>query len=85
MTVSSSTAANVRELLAPRVPRLLTAGDSADHEPLGGDGLGLDSIAIAEALLECERQFGVRLTDLLDGAPVTIARIAQRVEQDSAS
>jgi acyl carrier protein len=81
MIVSSSVSASVREVLAVRVPRLRTAGDSIDHQPLGADGLGLDSIAIAEALLDCEKQFSVRLTDLLDGAPVTIARIAARVEQ----
>ncbi len=85
MTVSTSSVASVREVLAVRVPRLLLAGDSADHLPLGSDGLGLDSIAIAEALLDCERRFRIRLTDLLDGAPVTIARIAARVEQDPAS
>lgn len=85
MTVSSSSVVSVREVLAVRMPRLLRAGDAADHLPLGSDGLGLDSIAIAEALLDCERRFGVRLTDLLDGAPVTIARIAARVDQDQAS
>jgi acyl carrier protein len=85
MVVSTSTVASVREVVGRRASRLLAAGGSADDLPLGSEGLGLDSIAIAEALLDCEKHFGIRLTDLLDGVPVTIARIAARVEQDSVS
>jgi acyl carrier protein len=68
----------VHAIVAKRVSRL-SDSDRIDDVPLGAEGLGLDSIAIAEVLLDCERHFGVRLTDLLDGPPITVARIASRV------
>jgi len=68
----------VRAIVAARVSRL-SDSDLIDDVPLGSEGLGLDSIAIAEVLLDCERRFGVRLTDLLDGPAITLARIAARV------
>lgn len=68
----------VRAIVVARVPRL-SDSDRIDDVPLGSEGLGLDSIAIAEVVLDCERRFGVRLTDLLDGPPITLARIASRV------
>jgi acyl carrier protein len=76
---------NVRELIALRAPRLREFDVADDDVALGAGGLGLDSIAIAEVLLDCERYFGVRVTDLLDGAPITITRIAARLEQVTAS
>ncbi len=39
---------------------------------LGSDGLGLDSVAIAEVLMDCESRFGVELTDLLSDTPLTV-------------
>jgi acyl carrier protein len=45
---------------------------------LGSSGLGLDSIAIAEVLLDCERRFGMSFTDLLDGAPITLGSLIAR-------
>jgi acyl carrier protein len=39
---------------------------------LGAGGLGLDSIAMVEMLLECERRFGVPMAGLLEGAPLTV-------------
>jgi acyl carrier protein len=47
-----------------------------DDVTLGEEGLGLDSIAIAEVLLACEERFGVSMAVLLDGQSITIARIA---------
>ena len=82
MTALSIVATAIREIVASRAARPLD-GDT-DDVPLGSNGLGLDSIAIAEVLLECERRFDVRLTDLLD-APVTVRRIVARVEQSSES
>ncbi|HKR67112.1 MAG TPA: acyl carrier protein [Thermoanaerobaculia bacterium] len=73
---------NVRDLIQRRAPHL--AGIASNDVALGADGLGLDSIAIAEVLVDCERHFGVRVTDLLlEGGPVTVARIVQRVASAS--
>ncbi|HYH06740.1 MAG TPA: phosphopantetheine-binding protein [Thermoanaerobaculia bacterium] len=49
--------------------------------PLGGDGLGLDSIAIAEVLLDCEARFGVNVADLLSGETITFGALVERLEQ----
>jgi acyl carrier protein len=75
----------IRELIALRAPQLREPYFADDDVALGTGGLGLDSIAIAEVLLDCERYFGVRVTDLLDGAPITVARIAARLDQVTAS
>jgi acyl carrier protein len=69
---------SVRAIVVARVSRL-SDHEALDDVPFGVEGLGLDSIAIAEVLLECERHFSIRLTDLLDGPPITVGRIAARV------
>lgn len=75
----------VHELIARRAPHLLEFDPPVDDLALGAEGLGLDSIAIAEVLIDCERHFGVRITDLLDGAPITVGRITARLQQALAS
>jgi acyl carrier protein len=48
--------------------------------PLGAGGLGLDSIRMVEVLLACEEQFGVALAaELLDGKPLTVGRLVDRI------
>jgi len=79
MNVHSRIASSLLEIIAAKAA---VAPDVADETQLGANGLGLDSIAIAEVLLDCERRFGVRMTDLLDGEPITIGRLAARIEQD---
>ena len=79
MTVDlTQTSESIRAIVVARVSRL-SDHDLPDDVPFGSEGLGLDSIAIAEVLLDCERHFGTRLTDLLDGPPITVGRIASRV------
>jgi acyl carrier protein len=68
-------AATVREIVAKHASS--SVGD--DATPLGGDGVGLDSIALAEVLLECEERFGAEVADLLDGGAVTVQRIVERI------
>ncbi|HEX9986068.1 MAG TPA: phosphopantetheine-binding protein [Thermoanaerobaculia bacterium] len=68
---------DLRGLVASRVARPLDPAD--DDLPLGGSGLGLDSIAIAELLLEIEQQFGVTVTDLLAGETLTLRALLARV------
>lgn len=51
-----------------------------DDLPLGAEGLGLDSIAVAEVLLECEERFGTSCGQLLvESGRLTIARLAQHL------
>ena len=73
-----STDALVREILRKRGVR---AENIDPHTPLGGDGLGLDSIAIAEVLLECEMRFGVNVADLLSGEAITFGKLVERLER----
>jgi len=46
---------------------------------LGADGLGLDSIAIAEVLLECEERFDRSCGQLLESDGLTIARLVRHL------
>jgi acyl carrier protein len=52
------------------------AASIAEDTALGEGGLALDSIAVAEVLLECENAFGVSAAPLIDGQPVTLRRMA---------
>ena len=61
--------------------RGVRAESIAPATPLGGDGLGLDSIAIAEVLLDCEMRFGVNVADLLSGEAITFGALAERLER----
>lgn len=66
----------VREIVRAHAP-----GSVDDDMPLGADGLGLDSIAIAEVVLECEVRLGVPVSALLESRePLTVARIAEHLE-----
>jgi hypothetical protein len=58
-----------------------TGGVLSSDVPLGKEGLGLDSIAIAEVLLECEHHFDVRLLSLLQGPPLTMTRLVDHLTQ----
>jgi acyl carrier protein len=62
------------ELLRARSPLAGEPPLPADL-PLGAGGLGLDSIAMVELLLDCETRFGGRATDLLAGPPLTVGRL----------
>jgi acyl carrier protein len=62
------------DLLRSRFP-LAGGGPLPDDLRLGAGGLGLDSIAMVELLLDCERRFGVCTAGLLEGAPLTVGRL----------
>ena len=55
----------------------------AQHSELSDDGtlaeLGLDSISMAEVLLDCEARFGVNVDALLEGEPLTLRRLIAHV------
>lgn len=51
------------------------------HLPLGAEGLGLDSIALVEVLLACEKAFGVELAaEMLAISPLTVGILTRRIE-----
>lgn len=53
---------------------------------LGPGGLGLDSIALVEILLDCEQRFGIpRPAGLLEGEPLTVGRLIEHVRTATAS
>ncbi|MGZ7080241.1 MAG: phosphopantetheine-binding protein [Thermoanaerobaculia bacterium] len=48
---------------------------------LGADGLGLDSIALVEVLLECEEAFGVALAaDALSAPSLTVGFLIETLQ-----
>ena len=71
----------VLEIVSSHAP----AGSFDDAAALGAEGLGLDSIAIAEILLECETRFGIPFNDLLEErAPLTVGRLVEHLETSAA-
>lgn len=67
----------IRELLRSRVPLARALDDLPDSLQLGAGGLGLDSIALVELLLECEERFHLPPSlPLLEGPPLTIGLFA---------
>jgi acyl carrier protein len=49
--------------------------------PLGADGVGLDSIALVEVLLECEETFGVVIAaEILAGSPLTVGSLIEQLQ-----
>jgi acyl carrier protein len=78
MDIETSIQDAVRELLRSRAPHRHLSdlpADLPDDLRLGPGGLGLDSIAVVELLLDCERRFGISPMGLLDGAPLTVGRL----------
>jgi|GEM_PF-6956959 len=70
----------VRALLCARGAAYLP--QAADEMPLGSGGLGLDSIAMAEVLIECGRRFGVPVpAELLAEEPLTVGRLVDHLHR----
>lgn len=62
----------VLSLIRSRAP-LAGARELAGDLRLGAGGLGLDSIALVELLLDCERRLGLaNVAELLEGPPLTV-------------
>lgn len=80
MKAASEIEESVRELLSSRAPLARSfaelPADLPDNLPLGPGGLGLDSIALVELLLDCENRFGIGgiagSAELLAGPPLTV-------------
>ena len=70
----------VRDLIRLRAPLARAHAELADDLPLGAGGLGMDSIALVELLLDCEQCFEIRRpVELLEGPPLTIGRLVDHV------
>ena len=80
MKTAVDPAASVHDLLLARSPLARNDVGLADDLLLGPGGLGLDSIALAELLLECEARFGLATAaELLAGPPLTVGRLVAHV------
>ena len=76
----NSTAEAVHTLLRERSALARDRPDLPADLPLGPGGLGLDSIALVELLLECEQRFGIpRPVDLLAGPPLTVGLLVSHI------
>ena len=75
----------VRDIVRARVSRAIPNNELTADATLGSDGLGLDSISIAEVLLDCQQRFGVSLLALLEGEPLTLRRLVTHLEQETAA
>jgi acyl carrier protein len=74
---AAETSATIREILLTSWPWRFAPEQLHDEVPLGGEGLGLDSIDIAELLLACEERTGRALTSaVFSELPLTIRRVA---------
>ena len=73
----------VRDIVRARAPHAHLSDDAT----FGSDGLGLDSISMAEVLLDCEERLGVDVTGLLEHEPLTlghlIAHVTEQLEQET--
>lgn len=73
-----------RAPLARDLPDL--PGDLPGDLRLGSGGLGLDSIALVELLLDCEQRFGIpRPVGLLEGEPLTVSLLVDHVRTATGS
>jgi len=55
--------------------------DMSPRLPLGSGGLGLDSIALVEVLVECEEVFGVTMAaEALAGSPLTVGSLIEALQ-----
>jgi acyl carrier protein len=73
----------VREILRGRASGLAVGEELPDDLLLGAEGLGLDSIALAELLLDCQQRFGVSVVALLEGEPLTLGRLVAYLERET--
>jgi acyl carrier protein len=72
MLVGTEVENAVLDLIRSRAP-LAEARELTGDLRLGTGGLGLDSIALVELLLDCERRLGLaNVAELLAGPPLTV-------------
>jgi acyl carrier protein len=75
-------AAEVRQIIKARMPSSQQTLELRDDRELGEGGVGLDSIALFEVLLECEKRWGVAVTDTLyDQRPLTVGKLVAHLSR----
>ena len=73
-------ASAVRMLTLRHLPSFWAESDLHDDLSLMGEDIGLDSVEVAELLLDCEEHFGVTLPpEITEGDPLTIRKIVDRI------
>jgi acyl carrier protein len=72
-------AEEVRSLLLRHPESSRHDGHLPDDLSLGEDGLGLDSLAIVEVLVECEDRFGVEAAPLIEQGPVRVGALVAHI------
>lgn len=80
MDAGTTIGETVRDLVRSRAPFTRNGADLPDDLRLGSGGMGLDSIAMVELLLDCQRRFGIPApVDLLVGTPLTVGLLVAHV------
>jgi len=61
----------------------VTVAEIADHDPLFGDGLGLDSIDELELIVMLDKDYGIRLSDPKEGRKIfeSVEVMAKYIEE----
>lgn len=75
-------AGRIRALAARQMPSGFDMAAFGDDLPLGPAGIGLDSVALVELVLACEKDFAIRLpAEILEASLLTIAALTDAIEQ----
>jgi acyl carrier protein len=68
----------IRDILDGLWPDRFASDQLIDDAPLGEDGLGLDSVEMAEFLIACENEYGVMISEELFAAVApTVGGVAE--------
>lgn len=79
---TDTAAADVRRIILTFVPASWNEEDLVTDLPLGAEGLGLDSVALVELMLACERQWNVPFPpELLEQGPLTIGTLVDHLRR----
>jgi acyl carrier protein len=68
---------DIREIIVATWPHRFGYDELRDDVSLGEDGIGLDSVEVAELVFACEEHYGRAATEeLFATVPLTIERVA---------
>ncbi len=74
----------VEALIRGRLPSTRATHRIPDELSLGAEGIGLDSIAMVELLIECETEFGITIPPgLLDPGSLTVGALVAVVTRQT--
>lgn len=73
----------ITSILRERLPLAARESPLADDTRLGAQGLGFDSVAIVEIILECEAALGIAFpAALFDDGPITVGRLRRHAARE---